>query len=181
VADVASACSGTSKALPPLAALRAALSYNPDTGEFVWLRRGNPYQDVLAGKPAFITNVNGYLNATIDGERYQAPRVAFKMVHGRDPLGEVDHINGDRSDNRVCNLREVTASENRRNAACPRTNTSGIVGVSYRADKRRWRANITLNNRAVHLGYFDTWGDAVNARAAAEREHGFHPNHGRRA
>jgi hypothetical protein len=109
-----------------------------------------------------------------------AHRIAYKYVHGIDP-DEVDHINGERADNRICNLRSVTATGNRRNMAKPPSNKSGFVGVHWRQDKKKWVAHITLANRYTFLGYFKTKEEAAERRKAAEREHGFHPNHGREA
>lgn len=163
--------------LPSCEELNELLSYDPETGSFRW--NANINMSGRNREPGTIRA--GYLDICINGIHYGAHRLAWKLCNGRDPIGEIDHVNGIRTDNRIANLRDVSASENRRNAARPAHNTSGTVGVSYRPDKRRWRAHISIADRAVHLGYFDTWGDAVNARAAAEREYGFHPNHGRRA
>lgn len=173
--------SQTFKLLPPVEELRRFLIYDPETGLFLWkFRNHKQFDSRLGGKPAFVTSINGYRAATLPSfGRAMAHRVAFKMVHGRDPIGEVDHINGNRSDNRIANLREVSSSENKRNAARPRHNTSGITGVSYRRDKRKWRAFICLANDTKHLGYFSTKEGAIAARKSAEAANGFHPNHGR--
>lgn len=169
--------------------LRSLLAYNPQTGELTWKERdpqtfantraAAAWNARFAGQPAFQTLVQGYLCGTVNRRRMQGHRVAFCLLHGRMPNGEVDHINGHRTDNRASNLREVSSTENKRNAARPRHNTSGIVGVSYRPDKGKWRASITLANRAYHIGYFATCEEAVAARKAVEARHGFHPNHGR--
>jgi len=166
--------------LPSQAELRMLVHYEPHTGKLTWLARGVPGWDKRwAGKPAFNIPSNGYLVGVLHGRRsIGAHRVAYKYMHGVDAL-EVDHINGDRADNRITNLREVTTTENRRNAAMPRTNRSGIVGVHWRADRNKWVAYISLANRYTFLGYFATKEEASARRKAAECEHGFHPNHGR--
>lgn len=169
--------------LPSADELRRLLDYDPETGRFTWNIRGvDSWDKRWAGREAFACDWNGYKVGSLCGRRcVSAHRVAYKHFHGIEAVSEVDHINGDRTDNRIVNLRIVTTTENRRNAAAPRTNTSGVVGVYYHSTKRRWKAQITLKNRSKHLGYFDTKEDAVACRRAAEREHGFHPNHGRMA
>ena len=169
------------KPIPPREILNRHFDFDCATGTFRWKARGFPkFDNKMAGRPAFATIVNGYCVGTVPGYgRYQAHRIAYFLATGREPCGEVDHINGDRRDNRPSNLRVVTASENRRNAAVPSHNTSGLIGVSYRGDKRRWRAYIAIGDITQHLGYFNTKTEALAARKAAEQEHGFHPNHGR--
>nr|WP_175479900.1 HNH endonuclease signature motif containing protein [Paracoccus homiensis] len=109
----------------------------------------------------------------------QAHRVAWAVIHGRWPNGEIDHINGDRSDNRLANLREVTKRENHRNMAIRSDNTSGVTGVYWAREKGKWAAYIKAD-KMVALGRYDTFAEAVAARRAAEKVLGYHPNHGRR-
>jgi hypothetical protein len=101
------------------------------------------------------------------------------MAHGAWPEGEVDHIDHDKSNNRISNLRVTTRTGNGRNASLFRTNTSGASGVEWYKMRQRWRAYISVNNRRVHLGYFDAFDEAVAARKTAEINLGYHPNHGR--
>lgn len=168
--------------LPSAEYLWSVLDYNPDTGLFRWKPRGKSrFDNRHAGNEALTARVVGYCVGHIHGHggRVGAHRVAFKMVYGRDPAGEIDHINGDRADNRIANLRDVSRTINARNAARPRTNSSGLVGVSYRRDKHKWRAHITVDRQMLHLGYFNSCEAAIEARQAAERKYGFHLNHGR--
>ena len=88
-----------------------------------------------------------------------------------------DHINGDGLDNRKCNLRFATVTQNNRNCKRPIQNTSGIKGVDWRESKGKWRAQIKVNNRSLHLGYFDSAEDAAEAYAAGSRT--FHGEFGR--
>lgn len=166
--------------LPPQDILREMVNYDSLTGKITWRPRGiSGWDKRHAGRPAFVCKVNGYLVGVINGVRsIGAHRVAFKYVHGYLP-SEIDHINGIRTDNRIENLRAVSSQENRRNSAMPRANTSGHIGVDYRASKRKFRASITVNTKSIHLGYFDTIEEAISARSNAEATHGFHPNHGR--
>jgi HNH endonuclease/AP2 domain len=100
---------------------------------------------------------------------------------GHLPTLEIDHINGDRDDNRWINLRQVTASVNMKNLPLPRTNKSGTPGVIWHKRDEKWQASIKVDRRTVHLGYFESKQDAIAARKVAERQYGFHPNHGRLA
>ena len=99
---------------------------------------------------------------------------------GKWPNGEVDHINGIRDDNRWCNLRDVTKSENQRNAKIRKVNTSGFNGVDFHTKHNKWRARIYVDGRSELLGYFSNFFVACCVRKAAEQEHGYHPNHGRK-
>lgn len=107
----------------------------------------------------------------------------FEAWRTNRPNGEIDHINGIRSDNRLCNLRDVSALENRRNSALHGRNKSGVSGVRKRTDRKgeRWIARVYLDGKAIHLGSFDTFDAAVTARRGAERKYGYHSNHGREA
>src|SRR3546814_20735333 len=84
-----------------------------------------------------------------------------------------------RSDNRLKNLRAVSIQQNRRNMRRPRRNTSGCLGVSRNPGSSTWRARIKVNGKEVHLGSFKTKSEAAAARKAADRLHGYPPNHGR--
>jgi hypothetical protein len=134
------------------------------------------------GKAAFDTKcVNGYLKGGFLGREYLAHRVVWAIHHGAWPEGEIDHINGDRSDNRIENLRCVDHATNCRNTRRLDSNTSGCVGVSWARREERWEAYIKFNRHRYSLGYHRNLDDAIAARKAAERRFGFHENHGRTA
>lgn len=156
------------------------LSYDPETGVFVWLsrsgNRSNSWNAKYAGRQAGgIDRPDGYIK--IKGS--YAHRLAWAFVHGSWPLADIDHINGDKSDNRIANLREVDRKRNMRNAPRSSSNSSGITGVKWHARARKWQAQITVDGREVYLGLFASKKEAAIARKHAEKKHGFHPNHGR--
>lgn len=176
--------------LPDQETLLKLLRYEPSTGKLFWHPRPitlfadqdwearSKWNTRYAHQEAFTATRGGYRCGAIFGVNYQAHRIIWVMVTGRcDPEIEVDHENGNRSDNRWSNLRLVTPTGNRRNAAVPRHNTSGVIGVGLHRGK--WRAHITVNRRQVHIGEFVRFSDAVRARRDAEPQYGFHSNHGR--
>lgn len=123
----------------------------------------------------------GYLEVRHQGRKYQLHRIIWLLTHGDWPRGCIDHINGDRTDNRPANLRDVTRQENSMNQALNSRNTSGVVGVRWRERYGKWEAQIKVSGRHQYLGRFASFEAAVAARKEAERLNGFHPNHGRAA
>ena len=180
------------KDLPTPDTLRELLSYDPGTGLLMWHPRPiemfpdertfKGWNTKYAGKEA-LTAVNdqGYRGGRIFCVCHNAHRVAWAVYHGAWPAKQIDHINGNKADNRITNLRDVSQTENLRNTVTYSTNTSGVCGVSWRKETCKWRAQITLRGKSCHLGYFADFDDAVAARKAAEVKYGFHPNHGRPA
>lgn len=161
------------------AIIESHLRYDPETGEFWWkqARKGRSI-----GKPAGSRYPIGYIYIKLKeaGESgILAHRVAWLLTYGEWPEEEIDHINGDRADNRIRNLRSVTRRGNSLNRKRNSNNSSGVCGVSFHKHSRRWAACIIINGKNVWLGRFKTIDEAVAVRKAAEREHGFHPNHGR--
>jgi hypothetical protein len=121
----------------------------------------------------------GYRKMNLLKKSYELHRIAWLIYYGDWPKKNIDHINGDKSDNRICNLRDATVVENARNSGMSRANTSGHIGVRYYERYGKWRAEIKVNYRNIHLGLFDTMDQAIEARKSAESSYGFHPNHGR--
>jgi hypothetical protein len=111
-----------------------------------------------------------YLSVTIDGKSYTVHRIAYYMYHGYWPENDIDHINQNPRDNRICNLREVSRSCNRRNSKTPCHNESGIKGIGWSKDKNRWIAKIYYKKKAIHLGVFKNFINAVKARNYAEQK-----------
>ena len=127
-------------------------------------------------------HIEGYIRIAFGRGRVFAHRIAWVLYHGEDPgHQQVDHINGDRLDNRVSNLRLVDDGENKKNAAMRSDNKSGCTGVSWCSRTNKWSAAICHNRKSIFLGRFTNKSDAIKARRDANVEYGFHPNHGRKA
>jgi hypothetical protein len=109
-----------------------------------------------------------------------AHRVVWAIVHGEWPAGQIDHIDGDRSNNRIGNLRVVSTVENARNAGVYSTNRSGVSGVTWRASDKRWMVTISVENSTRYIGCYQEQWVAIVAREAAEAALGYHANHGKR-
>lgn len=112
--------------------LRELLSYDPETGIF---RRVATRRQVKSGDIAGSDDGKGYWRIRVNGEKHRAHRLAWLYVNGAWPIDQLDHINGDKLDNRICNLREATNSENQQNRSLPKSNTSGRLGVHF--DKQK--------------------------------------------
>lgn len=166
---------------PSVEYLRECLRYEPETGKLYWLpRSGVPasWNTKYAGKEAFTAIAQGYRRGLLNYKGYKAHRVAWALYYGQWPEGEIDHINHDRLDNRIENLRVVTLAENQKNKTPYRNNKSGATGVYWNTRASRWCAQIRVAGRGVYLGLFASLKDAVEARKAAETQHNFHSNHG---
>lgn len=161
------------------ARLKELLVYDWRSGELI--NRTNRSSRARAGDVAGTVNKDsGYRKISLDGKKYLAHRLVFLYVTGSWPKEQLDHIDGDRSNNRFENLHAVSHKENLRNQGIYCSNTSGHVGVHWNKKCNKWQAYIKVNGKMLHLGLFENLEDAIAARKAAEREHGFHPSHGTR-
>ena len=140
------------------ARLRQLLTYNPETGEFIWnmFRGGTAKKGSIAGR----IDTKGYVQITVDMVAIGAHRLAFLYMDGVLPESsiEIDHINGDRKNNAWLNLRHATKSQNQQNLArCRSTNKSAaLLGVSFDRESGRWRARITVDGKLHSIGRFAT-------------------------
>lgn len=148
-------------------ALRGIWEYNPKTGEFLWKVRPSIRSAYRVGDRVGSVYPSGYRYLCWKGRDYRAARVAWFFATGEDPQGFIDHINGDKDDNRIANLRIADDRQNQANAFWS-TNTSGVKGVRF--DKGKWQAMITREGKNIYLGRFDSIVDAAMAykRAAIE-------------
>lgn len=142
------------------------LSFDPKTGLFTWkVATRNTKPGELAGH---VCRVHGYRLIGIDRRVYAAHRLAWLVTVGCWPSGPIDHINGDRIDNRIANLREATPSENLQNQEFPR-GSNPHLGVSWQKSRGKWRADICVNHQQRFLGRFDTQEEARVAYLDAKR------------
>ena len=136
------------------------------------------WNNKFAGKEAFTyLNKIGYYESTILGKFYHAHKIIMIYQIG-EWVGEIDHINHDRKDNRWSNLRVVSHKENQRNQSMFRNNTSGYVGVHWNKGMKKWVAQIKIDEKQIPIGHFDLKEDAIAARKKVELEYNFHENHG---
>ena len=145
------------------ATLKQELHYCPDTGAFTRKRTGG---GVRAGAPAGGRDAHGHMTVSVFGKRYRAARLAFLYITGAWPQEDVDHINGDRADDRWSNLRAATRVQNLANTRA----RSGMKGACWVSSKNRWKAQIRAGGKNRHIGYFDTEAEANAAYAAAAQE-----------
>lgn len=167
--------------IPSSEFLRKIISYDPDTGSMVWKSRpfdmfhsdriAASWNTRFSGKQAFQTHrKDGYLMGWINKTPYLAHRIAWKIFHEVDPEFEIDHINTDKSDNRIANLRKATRNNNQHNRGKSKTNNSGYKGVSLHKRTGKWQAEISLGGVKSYLGLFSRPEDAHNAYVAASRD-----------
>ncbi len=151
--------------------LHRLMTYHPDAGVLVWnvTRGGGCRVGTLAGS----IDTDGYLNADINGIRYPVAVLVWYWWHGEWPSTIVDHKNLDRLDNRILNLRLATRSQNNANRRVRRDSESGIKGVSFHKQRKKWMARIKKDSKYRHLGLFNTPEEAKMAYdLAAVKCHG---------
>lgn len=155
-------------------------SYDPETGEFKRIRFINN-QGVTYERESNVRSKHqsGYYMAVILGKRIRVHHLIFLYMMGELP-DEVDHINGDRTDNRWVNLRRVERIENQRNQGLRADSVSGHIGVYWYPPLSKYQSQITLRGQRIHLGYYSTLAEAVMVRKGAEQLLGYHRNHGTR-
>jgi hypothetical protein len=147
--------------------LRDLLFYDCETGVFTWNKARGPLK---VGKLAGSRDAYGYWTIGIKGSYYKAHRLAWLYHYGEWPEKDLDHINGIPDDNRICNLRKASRSENCRNQSKRVNNTSGYKGVSWCKRDKKWSVQISNNGKRIRLGYFDSVIDAAEAYENAARE-----------
>lgn len=155
--------------------LRNAVDYDSETGIFRWSK---PRCKVQVGGVLGYKRKDGYIHIKFNGVSILGHVLAWFYVHGRVPSGEVDHLNHDRGDNRISNLRDVPAEENAKNRKRYANNRTGHAGVFLRKDSGKYIANINVLGKLKHLGTFKCISEAIAARRWAEEAYGYHDNHG---
>lgn len=140
--------------------IKSNLQYNPDTGVFNWRvpKQGRRKEVGYTDKGMW-----GYVQVRIEGKKYLAHRLAWLLYYGEFPDGILDHINGDKTDNRICNLRIASLSENQCNRHVQTNNTSTKVKGVRTLPNGRFSASITKDNKTYYLGSFDTITEAAES------------------
>lgn len=179
----------TERILPTPEQLRELLRYEPETGKLFWLQRDRrwfktklshtTWNTRFAGKMAFTaTGRDGYMGGTVLSIRMAAHRVAWAVYWGVWPQGYLDHINCEKTDNRLSNLRCATLEQNSRNKKKHKDNESGFKGVHLDRTTGKWRAQIMVNGKRLQLGSHPLPEDAHAAyRKAADDLHGEFARH----
>lgn len=152
--------------------LLEVLDYDQITGIFVWRKSLAPRGKVgsIAGHSQKRGMAKGRIAIRIDGTLYLAHRLAWFYVTGAMPEQEIDHVNMDQSDNRFSNLRSASRSENQRNTKAHVDNTSGLKGVSYDTNRKKWVAQLCVNGQRIRLGRFHSKDEAYSAYCEAAKE-----------
>jgi hypothetical protein len=145
------------------------LKYDAVSGKFTWRVRTS-IRVVVGGEAGSVTNF-GYVSIRINGRAYQAHKLAWLVSTGCWPDRDIDHINGDRTDNRFCNLREATRSQNNYNAKRRSDNKSGYKGVFWNTQRQRWHARVQREGKQIHVGFFKCPTAAFLARRKVAQEH----------
>ena len=172
-----------------LSTLKDILSYDEKTGIFTWKEVSRDFfategvykswNTRYSGKVAGAERPDGYVKIGVKGKSYLAHRLAWLYFYGdEEMLMCIDHIDHNRSNNKISNLRSVTQQENTRNCSTAKRGASGVIGVNWQPKKCKWKARIKVNYISMTLGMFENKNDAIIARKMAESEFGFHRNHG---
>lgn len=155
---------------------RKIFDYNPKTGVLRWAvppKGGVHSGSIIKGKCQ-----KGYLRLGYKYKTYRVHRVIWLLVYGEWPKEQIDHINGIKDDNRICNLRAVSNRENHKNMPLRSDNTSGHTGVYWSKRENKWEVRIRSVGKFIFLGYFDDKRKAIEKRKQYERKLNFHPLHG---
>lgn len=159
--------------------LKQYLFYDPETGTFTWAknRRGvNARVGNIAGRKNKNHN-DGYLVITILGKSYKGHRLAWLYVYGQFPEVDVDHINGNRGDNKISNLRLATRADNCRNRKTRKDSGTGSKNVQFRYGK--WKVKVCFNYKRIHGGTYETLQEAeAAAMELRNRLHGKYASSG---
>lgn len=150
--------------------IKSVLHYDSSTGIFTWTKNAIPK---MRNKIAGTITKKGYINIDVMNKCQKAHRLAWLYVYGYIPKNQIDHINHNKSDNRIKNLREATPQQNQFNKKITTRNTSGFKGVSFHNLTKKWRAAININKKTKYLGEFNSPEEASFAyNSMAKKIHG---------
>lgn len=167
--------------------VREILEYDPETGRISWKTRSvewfrgtvgrtpehacNHWNARHVGKSPGSTDTWGHIQIRLFGRLYAAHRLVWLHVTGKWPDDQIDHIDGNPANNAFSNLRLATNAQNSRNKRLSKSNSSGVKGVYWAKDRRKWGAAIRVNYRRIHLGFYEKIEDAEAAYAKASMQH----------
>lgn len=167
--------------------VHALFDYDEDAGTLIWRHRARDlfvterqfkiWNCRFAGKQAGTSDNSWYKSLTIFGIGYKTHRIIWAHQTGAWPEGSVDHINGNKSDNRMSNLRVVSHAINCRNQTPRCTNSSGFTGVSWNTGTKKWQASVKHFGKKIHLGYFLCSEEAHAAYAMGAAQLGYTARH----
>jgi hypothetical protein len=173
--------------IPTPETLRQLLRYEPETGKLYWLERPAGMFTAERFRRTWNTKWAGveagwrersYRQLAIWNHKIYAHRAVWAICYGTWPADQIDHINGDPADNRIENLRDCTAAENRKNASKNSRNTSGETGVTWNAREQYWQVTIG-SGKTNWVGKYLDFDEAVTARRQAAKRAGYTDRHGR--
>lgn len=154
--------------------LKESLSYDSNTGVFTWI--SNNKKSVIGKQAGRVRQNDGYVEIGIDYDKHLAHRLAWLYVYGVWPTKQLDHINRQRADNSILNLRESSQQENMQNVSKHLNTTSKFIGVSWHSEKKKWQAQICFKYKIKALGYFESPEEASEAyKKAKSTLHSFQP------
>ena len=152
--------------LPSMGYINEAIKYDSETGELIWKERPlhhfknmhgkNTFNSKFANKPCASKHLSGYLCLLLNGKKYLAHRVIWKLIAGEDPGKNIDHMDACKSNNRWSNLRLANKSENARNVGIGNRNSTGYKGVSFDSRRNKFFASICHYGKTMGLGRFAT-------------------------
>ena len=156
--------------------VKALFNYDSETGKLT--NACNRGCRAMKGEEAGFLNKEGYLCVKIEKKQYRAHRIIWLYVNGSFEDEVIDHINGDKQDNRIENLRCISRSGNAKNQKLRATNKSKVAGVHWHRATSKWVVQVSFDKQR-HVGCFDDFFEAVCVRKSLELKSGYHKNHGR--
>lgn len=154
------------------------IDYNPETGVFTWTKPRGRFS-ALVGSRAGALREDGYRQIKINGKYIKEHRLAWYLTFGEWPPCEIDHIDGNRSNNAIANLRPATKADNAHNRRLNKNSSTGVKGVSLHKQTGKYQATIMIGRSSVYLGLYETLGEAEEVvKAERERLHREFHNHG---
>jgi hypothetical protein len=146
--------------------IRHLFSYDAETGDFAW--KVQKSRNIKLGEPIKANKITGYRCVKINKKTYPVHRLIWLYLYGHWPHGDIDHKNRIRSDNRLCNLRDVSRTDNCQNITLPSHNKSGHIGISWVKSHKSWTVYIKVDKKNKWLGYYKDINQAIAARKKGE-------------